>query len=265
MRWIKKLAGISEIKTLAEFRKEGLKMSEIQKIRPREEATELLEAYIRKNELPPNAKLPSERELCDMWNLNRTTLRSAIRRLIEEGKLYSQKGSGTYVSERRFERKLQDVKSVTEAVREDRRKLQNVLLDMSITTCDHYIANKLQIAEGTEVFCLKRLRFLDDVPFMIETSFIDYRLCNGIEAIDFSNNSIYEELEKFGIKLSSGQENIGITYADDEEARLLQIKKGTSLFHIAGVSKDLAGNIIEFFQSVSRSDMVKYSSMLVRK
>ena len=53
--------------------------------RPRDEATEHIECYILEKKLPPHAKLPSERDMCSMWNFNRTTLRSAIKRLIVEG------------------------------------------------------------------------------------------------------------------------------------------------------------------------------------
>ena len=52
-----------------------------------------------------------------MWGLNRATLRAALRRLIELGRIYSLKGSGTYVAPPKLERNLQDAKSTTESVR----------------------------------------------------------------------------------------------------------------------------------------------------
>ena len=56
--------------------------------RTRNEAIEKIESYIIKNKLAPHEKIPSERDLCEMWDFNRTTLRSAIQHLIIEGKLY---------------------------------------------------------------------------------------------------------------------------------------------------------------------------------
>ena len=61
-------------------------MNKSYKSRPRNEATERIEFYISSNNLPPYSRIPSERDMCEMWNINRTTLRSAIRRLINEGK-----------------------------------------------------------------------------------------------------------------------------------------------------------------------------------
>ena len=63
-------------------------MEQKQRVRHREEAVELIECYLQTNEIPPHGKLPAEREMCEMWGLNRTTLRAAIRRLTEMGSLF---------------------------------------------------------------------------------------------------------------------------------------------------------------------------------
>ena len=92
-------------------------MEEKTRVRHRDEAVELIECYLQRYDLAPHRKLPSEREMCDMWGLNRATLRTALRRLIELGRIYSLKGSGTYVAPPKLERNLQDAKSTTESVR----------------------------------------------------------------------------------------------------------------------------------------------------
>lgn len=46
--------------------------------RPREQALEQIMAYILENKLSADDKLPPEREMCQMWGVNRCTLRSAI-------------------------------------------------------------------------------------------------------------------------------------------------------------------------------------------
>ena len=43
------------------------------KPRPKELATEYLESYILENNLKAHDRLPPERELSQMWNLNRVT------------------------------------------------------------------------------------------------------------------------------------------------------------------------------------------------
>ena len=53
--------------------------------RPREQALEQIMAYILENKLSADDKLPPEREMCQMWGVNRCTLRSAIAALAEQG------------------------------------------------------------------------------------------------------------------------------------------------------------------------------------
>lgn len=57
-------------------------MEKIKKIRPQDMAMEQIQWYIQENQLKPHTQLPSERELCTMWQMNRSTLHTAIQQLI---------------------------------------------------------------------------------------------------------------------------------------------------------------------------------------
>lgn len=49
--------------------------------------------------LPVGARLPSERSMARLYNCNFLTVRKALRRLVDEGRIVRQVGSGTFVSE----------------------------------------------------------------------------------------------------------------------------------------------------------------------
>jgi len=239
-------------------------MERCQQLRPREEAVELIECLIRRMDLQPYERLPSERELCQMWSINRSTLRNAIRRLTEEGRLYSVKGSGTFVAPPKLERNLQDGKSTTEAVRGAGYLLQTRLLNIELFRCKEYIAHCLQLPVGSKVFYLSRLRIMDGVPYMIESSYINHELCPGIEEYDFADESLYRVLSYYDIYPTQGEETIGITYASEEEAKHLQLCEGDYLFSLSGLSKTPEGKPIEYFKSIIRSDKVRFSTVLHR-
>lgn len=233
-------------------------------IPPRDEIAENIECYIRRNDLGPQDQLPSERSMCSMWNTNRTTLRGAIKRLAAEGKLYSVKGSGTYVAPARLERNLQDVKSTTETVRGTGHRLRNIVLDLQILECNKYLSKKLEVPLGHKVFYLRRVRIVDDVPYMIECNYINYELCQGIEKYNFTEESLYRVLGYYGINITEGQENIGITYASEDEASNLGINEGDHIFYLSGSSRDTQGRLVEHFKSTVRADKVRFSTVLRR-
>jgi GntR family transcriptional regulator len=133
-------------------------MEKIKKIRPQDMAMEQIQWYIQENQLKPHTQLPSERELCTMWQMNRSTLHTAIQQLIEERKLYSVKGSGTFVAPPRLVRDIKGIQSTSEAMRKTGYFLWTEVLISRIETCDGYVARKLQIKEGDIVFHLYRLR-----------------------------------------------------------------------------------------------------------
>lgn len=62
-----------------------------------------VEEAIRQKKLLSGAKLPSEKELCELFGVSRTALREALRRLNARGLIEIRKGSGMYVSEIKIE------------------------------------------------------------------------------------------------------------------------------------------------------------------
>jgi GntR family transcriptional regulator, L-lactate dehydrogenase operon regulator len=67
-----------------------------------EETVERLGTAIRLGLLTPGTRLPSERELADMLNISRSTLRQALTTLVQSGHLVAQRGraGGTFVVEK---------------------------------------------------------------------------------------------------------------------------------------------------------------------
>ncbi|MBP3824499.1 MAG: GntR family transcriptional regulator [Butyrivibrio sp.] len=63
-------------------------------------------------ELIPGAKIPSENELSEEFNLSRQTIRHAIAQMVEDGILESRRGSGTYVVDLRAEEGERNVVAV---------------------------------------------------------------------------------------------------------------------------------------------------------
>lgn len=240
-------------------------MIEEYRSRPRDEATEKIECFIIQNNLQPHTKIPSERDMCEMWGFNRTTLRSAIRRLIIEGKLYNKKGSGTFVAYPKIERNLQDLKSLTELINERGNKLSSKVISLRVLESNKQISKKLHISLGSKVYELVRLRSIDDEPTFIEISYLDYNRFQNVNRYDLVNESLYNIMKsEYKVKILGGEEKIGITYVNSFEAELLNIEEETAVFFLNGVTWDENKTPLEYFKSLVRADKVKFSSILKR-
>jgi GntR family transcriptional regulator len=244
----------------------GISLSEKNRNRSRDEAIEKIEYYIIKNRLAPHAKIPSERDLCEMWGFNRTTLRTAIQRLVIEGKLYQKKSSGTYIAKPKLVRNLQDLRSLSREVKENGQTINNKVLSTEIMESNKQTTKKLHLSLGHKVYALTRLRYIDGEPATIETSFMDYERFREIENHNFSIESLYSVIEsEYSIQIVKGQETVGIAYATDYEAELLEIEPGMAVFYLTGIVYDAAEEPVEYFKSIIRSDKIRFASILRRR
>lgn len=65
---------------------------------------EIIKGKIERGEFAPGARIPTEYELCDQFAISRAPVRQALAELVNEGFLYRQQGSGTFVNHNLGER-----------------------------------------------------------------------------------------------------------------------------------------------------------------
>lgn len=231
-------------------------------IRPLDQALENLRHYISSNKLGADSPLPSERELSNMWDISRTTIRSALEKLRLEGEVYKKKGVGTFVASRKVLHDVRVAESTTESLRKQGhvnkvRLLSNVVIDADTSLIDH-----LHVPLGTRVRELERLRFIDGVPSIIEKNFLPGSIYRRLSNYLPQSQSLYSALAGIGYKVSQGNESIEVVEASQSEQGLLNLKNGNLLFLIKGNSYDAEGKLLEYFKAVSRPDMTRFVSVL---
>lgn len=232
---------------------------------PLEDATEKLLCYIEKNGLAAHDRLPAERTLCGMWGCSRATLRSAIQELTARGILYQHVGSGTYVQEPKHMFDLQNLTSLSEWAKAEGRTLTSRVIQQRIAGCSEKQAAVFGVEPGHLLLTISRLRTIDGTPVMIETTTVNTPDRERLLEHDFSRESLYEVLGGYGVEAYEGSEKIRLTFATAEEAALLDVKEGATLFYLSGTVCGRDQSVIEHFKTVSRPDKVMYSSRLMRK
>ena len=236
------------------------------RIPPRTEAVEKLENYITSNHLPPNTKIPSERDLCEMWGINRTTLRFAVDMLVESGQLYRKKGSGTYIAESKLVRNLLGVNSLSTEVRQLGLPFSTHILSLRVIECTKQVSKKLHIPLGQNVYECIRVRSIEGVPCIMETMYLDQNQCLDLEKYYHDKSSIYSIFENIYKKtLVAGEEKISVTYVSEEEAALLDLEEGEPVFFATGVTTMTDGVPLEYYKQLFRADRFKFVSMIKRR
>ena len=143
------------------------------RIPPGTEAVEKLEDFIVVNRLAPNTRIPSERDLCEMWGVSRTTLRQAVDTLVGRGVLYRVNGAGVYVSVGKKNRNMVGVDSMVGELRQQGSILAKKIISVRKVEATKQISKKLHVLLGQEVYEYILLRKIDDVPCFLETTYLD--------------------------------------------------------------------------------------------
>lgn len=230
----------------------------------RDYATELVEGLIAERELKAHDRLPSERDMCEMWDLNRTTLRNAIRRLVANGTLYSKVGSGTYVAPKKFVRDLHDVKGFSEAAIAAGHQTEATVLSFEICEADKAVTRKLHVPLGSKTYVIRRVRSIDGAPAMIETTHLNAALFPGLEKHDFSTESLFRVMrEEYGLIPVEGDEKLSVTQLDEFEAGVFDKPVGSPAFFQTGVIVDEEGTPLEYFKTVAPSERIRFACELV--
>lgn len=202
---------------------------------------EALLASIRDGKLPLRGKLPSERELVDLYNVSRITVRHAIRELIQQGVVQSQPGKGLYVTEHGGGFELQVLKSFTSTALANGRNPGHRLIEASIVRAPLEISRPLFLAPGAEVVVLTRLRLIDNIPAVIQTDWIPAGRVAGLLDLDWgvANRSLYAELrERYRIYPKRGQTTLSARIATDEETAILELTPPAAVLTVDQIAFD---------------------------
>lgn len=201
-------------------------------------------------------KIPSERELMDIFSVSRTTVREAVAALDREGVVEKRHGKGTFVSLRPIQEQwLGNISTYSETIERAGMKPGAKLLSKGIKSSPQCISDKFG---GQEFYVIKRLRFANDKIMAVERKCFEVGMGQKLASYDLDNANIYKLLEfSLGITLWTAEEIITSNKPSKEDAALLGIPKTSSVLVIERSTWDKEGALIEFVCTTFRAD--KYS------
>ena len=158
---------------------------------------------IQAEELHVDEQMPPEETLCNILGCSRTTVRQAMNLLAKEHYITRCRGKGTFVTIPKVERNMNHLYSFSEDMRALGMVPSSQILKAAVIQSPPSSVKDILKMPGkqTAVFKLLRLRCSNDVPFLIEETYIPYYLCNGIEQFNFEASSLYHILTVAGYRI----------------------------------------------------------------
>lgn len=188
---------------------------------------EAIEDKIEKGLWKTGTQIPSERELSELYNMSRITVRKAIDELERQGKLEKIQGKGTFVLSPSIVQNLGNVYSFTNEMDKQGKISSTQLVTREIIPADQKLCEKLNIEEGMDVIYLERLRCADgNQPIMVEKTYFSKDRYPFVMDIDVNHVSLYQTLENvYGIVINQAVERFKACELTTKECKQLHCPK----------------------------------------
>ncbi len=211
---------------------------------------------------PKQSPIPPEPQLCKMYGVSRTTIRKAVEILTSEGYVKPQRGIGTIVLNERVAQDVNKLHSLTETLKSKGYEVSLRKYYLTVTECDKQIAEKLKINIGDKIVHISRVTCASDKPIAIIHNYIPYIYVQGIEKSQKRYISLYKMLEEeYGLLIRKTNDKIFAKNASENEAKLLDVKKGDALIVVDRVCIN-GENTVCYDIVTARSDMYEYQVSL---
>ena len=204
--------------------------------------------------IKPGQQLATEAELAQQFQVSRITAKRALDELVRQGRAFRQQGRGTFVAQTRI-RDISGFGSFSEDVKARGLVPGSQVLIFEVDKPDVEVRERLLLADGEDVYKLKRLRLANAEPVAVETAYLPCRFFPGLLAENLNDKSLYSVLaEKYQVTATWADAEIEAREATKEEAFLLKMNARKSVLAARRVTFGANYDVIETVDSVYRGD-----------
>jgi DNA-binding GntR family transcriptional regulator len=215
-----------------------------------------LQELIEQGEIGVGARIENEVDLAERLGVSRPTTRRAIQYLVERGMLVRKRGVGTQVVHPKVRRPVELSSLYDDLISSDRGPRTSVL-DLRVIAAPDAIAAALELAPGTEVTWIERLRYAGGEPLALMHNAIPLDVLR-LTREDLAERGLYELLRRAGHVPRIATQVIGARSATAAEARTLDEKRGASLLTMTRTAWDVSGRALEYGSHVYRASRYSF-------
>ncbi len=222
-----------------------------------------LRSWVRDGSYKAGDRIPTEPQLCDIFEVSRITVRKAIDNLCREGWLVRQQGRGTFVqlsaSRAAASADLDQVRSRVAGFAAATEVIDLRIIEVSP---DDETRAALLLEDGELVQRATHVRTVQGAPLGLITTYVPLDVARLVNAAEMARQPMFELLGTAGITLARADQYIGATLAGVEAAKALEIEVGAPLLRLARTVFDSRDRPVERVVALYRADAYQYHMQL---
>ncbi|MCI1664809.1 MAG: GntR family transcriptional regulator [Atopobiaceae bacterium] len=220
---------------------------------------EVIRSKIEDGVYAPGHAIPSENELAETYGINRLTVRNGIDALVSEGLLKRVQGRGVFVMGGKLDIDLDTFGGFRGRAQEINAGASVRILARARRSAGSSIARRLGIDAGDELFQIKRLNLIDDVPYELERVMIPVARVPHLDDTDLSVFSLYDVYGFSGITLARDSETLDIVTLEAKDARYLGVEPGSPAMLFSCEVYDDSDRVVECSDTLIREDKSRFT------
>ncbi len=217
-----------------------------------------LRTQITAGALRPGDDVPTEAELAEKWHTSRGPIRNALAALRSEGLIETSRGRPARVVARKANQAVDVSVPFTRWARELGVTPGAQTQELSLRRAGD-MAPALGVDPDDTIVSVVRLRLLEGRPTMLERLAYTEVVGRRLFEVDLDEVSITEHLTSVGHPIVSLQHVIDAVAADDQDAALLRVPRGTPILRLSRTSRDADGRIFEASEDRYLSEVVRFT------
>ena len=222
---------------------------------------------IKEQKINPGDKLPAEKELMDILNVSRLSLREALHILEEERIVRVIHGRGWFLMAppKTLESDISELFSVTEMFANSGLDLVTKVISLKIFTPDSF-REELNLKKNEKVVSIERVRLSEEEPYIYSIDILPRKVFFREPKIEDFQGSILQSLEvNFGHRVEYTDARIRVVEQRDFESNDPIFKDITSWLMMEQVNYDQEGVPIIYSKDYHRSDKIHFYARRYRK
>lgn len=184
-----------------------------------------LESQIKNNELKPGDQIPTEKNLCEMYNASRMTVNKAIMMLCEKRLVERIAGKGSFVKDYRTIKNLQlgSTGSFTEDMISTGKVPGAKLIGYKLVKGKEvpHVRDALKLSDEDFIHYFVRLRTGDNIPIAISYTYLSTHIIPSLD-IQVLENSLYQIYKEAWVSNSRSLCTIFSCYANKKTKRVIK-------------------------------------------
>lgn len=208
---------------------------------------------IEKKKLDEGERIPTEEQVCSLFQVSRITARQAMTELAQAGYIERIQGKGSFVRVKKTDMQLNHLQGFTEEMKAKGMLCSSRVLSVRVEICDRQTVERLALEKDAQVISIERLRLANDQPVAVEHVFIPFFLCPDLPGRDLTG-SLYRLLSEYGLKVARATQDIAAGFSPRALCELLGIRQTAPTLNIERVTYLENGTPLEYVLSAYRSD-----------